>query len=82
MGPHLWKLVRDGEGGVATHAVFAAAVKQSALFGDFLKIAVGGAIPVTKNVLQALLDLCAWAVTWSLSSAPAIEADAKAPEST
>jgi hypothetical protein len=41
MGPSLWKLVRDGEGGVATHAVFAAAVKHSPLLGDFLEIVVG-----------------------------------------
>jgi Putative inner membrane protein (DUF1819) len=37
----LWKLVRDGEGGVATHAIFAAAVKHSPLLGDFLEIVVG-----------------------------------------
>lgn len=41
MGPDLWKLVRDGEGAVATHAVFAAAVKHSPLLGDFLTIVVG-----------------------------------------
>src|ERR1700729_540177 len=41
MGPPLWKLVRDGQGGVATHAVFAAAVKHSPLLGDFLEIVVG-----------------------------------------
>src|SRR5580700_4147346 len=29
MGPDLWKLVRDGEGTVATHAVSAATVKNS-----------------------------------------------------
>src|SRR3954468_1125728 len=29
MGPDLWALVRDARGGVATQAVFAAAVKQS-----------------------------------------------------
>ena len=40
MGPHLWKLVRDGNVGVATHAVFAAAVKHSPLLGDFLEIVV------------------------------------------
>jgi Putative inner membrane protein (DUF1819) len=40
MGPTLWKLVRDGNGGVATHAVFAAAVKHSPLLGDFLDIVV------------------------------------------
>jgi hypothetical protein len=41
MGPDLWKLVRDGKGTVAAHAVFAAAVKQSPLLGDFLEIVVG-----------------------------------------
>ena len=40
MGPDLWKLVRDGQGSVATHAVFAAAVKQSPLLGDFLGMVV------------------------------------------
>ena len=41
MGPELWKLVRDGKGTVATHAVFAAAVKHSPLLADFLEIVVG-----------------------------------------
>ena len=41
MGPDLWKLVRDGNGTVATHAVFVAAVKHSPLLGDFLEIVVG-----------------------------------------
>jgi hypothetical protein len=41
MGPDLWNMVRDGKGGVATHAVFAAAVKHSPLLGDFLELAVG-----------------------------------------
>jgi len=41
MGPELWKLVRDGKGTVATHAVFAAALKRSPLLGDFLEIVVG-----------------------------------------
>jgi Putative inner membrane protein (DUF1819) len=40
MGPDLWSLVRDSNGGVTTHAVFAAAVKHSHLLGDFLQIAV------------------------------------------
>jgi hypothetical protein len=40
LGPELWRLVRDGKGPVATHAVFAAAVKHSALLGDFLGMAV------------------------------------------
>ena len=41
MGPDLWKLVRDGKGTVATHAVFVAAVKHSPLLKDFLEIVVG-----------------------------------------
>lgn len=41
MGPDLWKLVRDGKGSVATHAVFAAAIKRSPLLGDFLDLVVG-----------------------------------------
>src|SRR5262249_51373627 len=40
MGPDLWKMVRDGKGAVATHAVLAAAVKHSPLLGDFLKLVV------------------------------------------
>lgn len=40
MGPDLWKLVRDGKGDVAIHAVFAAAVKHSQLLSDFLEIVV------------------------------------------
>lgn len=40
MGTDLWKLVRDGKGDVATHAVFAAAVKHSPLLRDFLEIVV------------------------------------------
>ncbi len=40
MGPELWKLVRDGNGTVAAHAVLAAAVKHSPLLGDFLHIVV------------------------------------------
>jgi hypothetical protein len=40
MGPDLWKLVRDGSGKVATHAILAAAVKHSPLLGDFLDIVV------------------------------------------
>lgn len=39
-GPELWQLVRDGEGTVAVHAAFAAAVKHSPLLGDFLRLVV------------------------------------------
>ena len=41
MGPELWALVRDGQGTVATHAAFAAAIKHSPLLGDFLRLVVG-----------------------------------------
>jgi hypothetical protein len=41
MGYDLWKLVRDGKGILATHAVFAAAIKHSPLLGDFLDMVVG-----------------------------------------
>lgn len=41
MGPELWTLVRDGAGTVATHAIFAAAVKHSPLLGDFLDLVIG-----------------------------------------
>jgi hypothetical protein len=41
MRPDLWKLVHDGKGSVATHAVLAAAVKHSPLLGDFLDLVVG-----------------------------------------
>ncbi|MBN1855139.1 MAG: DUF1819 family protein [Pirellulales bacterium] len=40
MGPDLWQLVRDGTGDTTTHAVLAAAVKHSALLGDFLDLVV------------------------------------------
>jgi len=40
MEAELWKLVRDGSGTVATQACLAAAVKHSALLGDFLDLVV------------------------------------------
>jgi hypothetical protein len=40
MDTNLWKLVRDGSSIVATHACLAAAVKHSALLGDFLDLVV------------------------------------------
>lgn len=40
MDAELWRLVRDGTGEVATHAVLAAAVKHSPLLGDFLDLVV------------------------------------------
>ena len=40
MEADLWRLVRDGMGDTATHAVLAAAVKHSRLLGDFLDLVV------------------------------------------
>ena len=40
MGPELWRLVREGSSLVATHACLAAAIKESALLGDFLDLVV------------------------------------------
>lgn len=40
MDADLWRLVRDGTGTVATHAVLAASIKHSALLGDFLDLVV------------------------------------------
>lgn len=40
MMPNLWKLVRDGNSMVATHACLAAAVKHSSLLADFLELVV------------------------------------------
>ena len=40
MSADLWRLVRDGSAVVATQAVLAAAVKHSALLGDFLDLVV------------------------------------------
>jgi hypothetical protein len=40
MDADLWRLVRDGTGTVATHAVLASAIKHSPLLGDFLDLVV------------------------------------------
>jgi hypothetical protein len=40
MNEGLWEMVRDGSAVVATHACLAAAVKHSALLGDFLDLVV------------------------------------------
>lgn len=40
MKPDFWRLVRDGNASVATHACLAAAVKHSALLADFLELVV------------------------------------------
>ena len=50
--PDLWRLVRDGTGPVATHAVFAAAVKHSPLVGDFLDLLVREQYRLFNTVLS------------------------------
>lgn len=40
MGADLWEFVRDGSAPLATHAVLAATVKFSPLFGDFMRTVV------------------------------------------
>ncbi|MDB4631882.1 DUF1819 family protein, partial [bacterium] len=40
MTSELWKLIKDGNSAVATHACLAAAVKHSALLADFLELVV------------------------------------------
>ena len=63
MGPDMWKLVRDGKGSVATHAIFAAAVKQSPLLGDFLGMVVADQYrrfgkTISNNMFSDYLDGC------------------------
>jgi hypothetical protein len=63
MGPDLWKLVRDGKGTVAAHAVFATAVKRSPLLGDFLDLVVGEqyrvfATALTNKMFADYLEGC------------------------
>jgi len=63
MGPELWKLVRDGQGDVASQAVFAAAVKHSRLLGDFLQLVVREQYQlfrkaITNNMWNEYLDGC------------------------
>jgi hypothetical protein len=55
MEAELWKLVRDGSGTVATHACLAAAVKHSALLGDFLDLVVREQYTCYANVLSTKL---------------------------
>ena len=52
MDADLWKLVRDGSGTVATQACLAAAVKHSALLGDFLDLVVGAVHTLCQDALE------------------------------
>ena len=63
MGPELWQLVRDGSGHVATHAVFASAIKHSKLLGDFLDLMVREQFrlfrpDLPRKLWNAFLDQC------------------------
>jgi len=63
MEADLWRLVRDDEATVATHALLAAAVKQSALLGDFLDLVVREQYKVfserlTNSLWDQYLDDC------------------------
>ena len=51
----LWQLVRDGSGEVATHACLVAAVKHSALLGDFLDLVVREQYRVFSTALSMRL---------------------------
>jgi len=52
MDAGLWRLVRDGTADTATQAVLAAAVKHSALLGDFLDLVVRDQYRVFAKVLD------------------------------
>lgn len=52
VGPELWTLIRDGTSTVATHAALAAAIKHSALLGDFLEIVVADQYRLFKASLS------------------------------
>ena len=63
MGADLWRLVKDGSAVVATHAALAAAVKHSALLGDFLDLVVRDqyrlfAKALTNKLWDDYLDDC------------------------
>ena len=63
MSPELWRMVRDGTVMVATHAALAAAIKHSALLGDFLDLVVRDqhrrfAMVLTKKLWLDFLDDC------------------------
>ncbi len=55
MDADLWKLVRDGDQVVATHAVFVAAIKHSKLLGDFLDLVVREQFRVFNQTLSPKL---------------------------
>lgn len=63
MDADLWRLVAEGEATVATHALLAAAIKQSALLGDFLDLVLREQYKVfserlTNSLWDQYLDDC------------------------
>ncbi len=63
MTADLWRLVRDGTGMVATHAVLATAIKHSRLLGDFLDLVVREQYRLFSSTLayrlwESFLDDC------------------------
>jgi len=55
MKPDLWRMIRDGTGDVATHAVLAAAVKHSYLLGDFMDLVVREQYKMFSDILPRRL---------------------------
>ena len=55
MDRDLWLLIREGTGTIPTHAVLAAAVKHSALLGDFFDLVVGEQYRTFGTALSAKL---------------------------
>jgi len=55
MDADLWRLVRDGTGDTATHAVLAVAVKHSRLLGDFLDLVVREQYRIFAKILSTTL---------------------------
>jgi Putative inner membrane protein (DUF1819) len=63
MDADLWRLVAEGEATVATYALLAAAIKQSALLGDFLDLVLREQYKVfgerlTNSLWDQYLDDC------------------------
>jgi hypothetical protein len=52
MDSQLWKMVYEGTGAVVTHAALAAAIKHSALLGDFLDLALREQYQLFKTALS------------------------------
>ncbi len=72
MTPELWKLVKDGNSTVSTHACLAAAVKHSALLADFLEL-------VVKEQYRIFADKLTYQ-TWEDFIADCQNRDAERPE--